>query len=84
MSPSSTADLTDDKSVPTVPKPTWIQASKTYKVPNITLNDPSNRPLRVITIGGGFSGIMMAYKIDQELTNVEHVIYERNPVIGGT
>ncbi|TVY17582.1 FAD-binding monooxygenase aflW [Lachnellula arida] len=84
MSPSSTADLADNTSAPTVPKSTWIQASKTYKVPNITLNDPSQRPLRVITIGGGVSGVMMAYKIDQEMTNVEHVIYERNPSIGGT
>ena len=27
---------------------------------------------------------MMAYKIQQQCHNVEHVIYERNPEIGGT
>lgn len=62
----------------------WIKASKTYKVPTVTLNDPANRSLRVITIGGGVSGIMMAYKIDQECKFVEQVVYERNPEIGGT
>jgi cation diffusion facilitator CzcD-associated flavoprotein CzcO len=30
------------------------------------------------------SGIMMAYKIQQECENVEHVVYERNSGIGGT
>ncbi|TVY26051.1 FAD-binding monooxygenase [Lachnellula hyalina] len=84
MSPSSTADLVDNSPVPTVQKPKWIQASKIYEVPKTTLNDPANRPLRVITIGGGVSGIMMAYKIDQGMKNVEHIIYERNPMIGGT
>ena len=84
MSPSSTADLVDNSPVPTVQKPKWIQASKIYEVPKTTLNDPANRPLRVITIGGGVSGIMMAYKIDQGMKNVEHIVYERNPMIGGT
>lgn len=83
-------------------KDSWIRASTTYKVPNITLNDPANRKLRVITIGAGVSGvrdslirylksgltngvqIMMAYKIQEECENVEHVIYERNPCHGGT
>ncbi|TVY37816.1 putative sterigmatocystin biosynthesis monooxygenase [Lachnellula subtilissima] len=73
MSPSSTADLIDNGPVPTIQKPKWIQASKTYEVPKTTLNDPANRPLRVITIGGGVSGIMMAYKIDQGMKNVEHL-----------
>jgi hypothetical protein len=30
------------------------------------------------------SQIMMAYKIQEECENVEHVIYERNPKFGGT
>ena len=83
------------------PKDSWIKASPTYQVPNITLNDPANRKMKVITIGAGYSGvrsllhlpdiqsltlrqIMMAYKISQECHNVEHVIYEKNPEIGGT
>lgn len=62
----------------------WIRPSSVYEVPNITLNDPSNRKLRVITIGGGVSGIMMAHKIQQKCENVEHQIYERNAQPGGT
>lgn len=62
----------------------WIRPSSVYEVPNITLNDPENRKLRVITIGGGVSGIMHAYKISQECENVEHVVYERNAKHGGT
>ncbi|EGP86187.1 uncharacterized protein MYCGRDRAFT_60715 [Zymoseptoria tritici IPO323] len=51
---------------------------------NITWNDPNNRKLRVLTIGGGVSGILMAYQIQKQCANVEHVIYEKNPDIGGT
>lgn len=34
----------------------WIKASPTYQIPDITLYDPTNRKLRVITIGAGYSG----------------------------
>lgn len=40
--------------------------------------------MRVLTIGGGVSGILMAYHIQKECPNVEHVIYEKNADIGGT
>ncbi|OAL32862.1 hypothetical protein AYO20_07653 [Fonsecaea nubica] len=43
--------------------------------------------LRVITIGAGFSGLTMANKIQRthKLDDIiEHVIYEKNPEIGGT
>ena len=46
--------------------------------------DPQNRKLRVITIGGGLSGILMAYQIQKYCMNVEHQIYEKNHDIGGT
>lgn len=70
-------------SVQDLPK-TWIGPSETYQVPNITLNDPSNRALRVICIGGGVSGIMMAYKVQQKCENVDIVVYEKNSRTGGT
>jgi cation diffusion facilitator CzcD-associated flavoprotein CzcO len=54
-----------------------------YTVPDVTLRDPKNRPMRVVTVGAGYSGIMLAYKIERELQNVEHVIYEKNGDIGG-
>jgi len=42
------------------------------------------KKLRVITIGGGASGINMAYQIKKHMENVEHVAYEKNPELGGT
>ena len=50
---------------------------------NVTWNDPNNRKLRVLTIGGGVTGILMAYQIQKWTPNVEHVIYEKNDDIGG-
>lgn len=51
--------------------------------PSITWMDPANRKMRVITIGTGISGILMAYQIQKQCSNVEHVLYERNADIGG-
>ncbi|KAH3940636.1 hypothetical protein HBH98_219190 [Parastagonospora nodorum] len=55
-----------------------------YTVPDITYKDPNNRRLRVVTIGTGFSGVLLAYKLKNETENVEHVMYEKNGDIGGT
>ena len=51
---------------------------------DLTWMDPNNRKLRVLTIGGGVSGILMAYQIQKQCGNIEHVIYEKNADIGGT
>jgi hypothetical protein len=61
-----------------------MKAGSSYTVPKLTLFDPANRPLKVITIGAGVSGILMAYKIQKQMQNVELKIYERNADIGGT
>jgi ribulose 1,5-bisphosphate synthetase/thiazole synthase len=53
-------------------------------VPTIVLGASENRKLRIITVGGGFSGVMLAYNLERELQNVEHTIYEKNSDIGGT
>ncbi|OAA60218.1 Flavin monooxygenase-like protein [Niveomyces insectorum RCEF 264] len=42
------------------------------------------KPLRIITIGAGASGINMAYQTKKHLKNIELVCYEKNPKIGGT
>jgi len=55
-----------------------------YHIPLTTLNDPGSRRLKVITIGAGFSGIMLAHDIERDCKNVEHIIYEKNSEIGGT
>ncbi|KAB5511525.1 flavin-binding monooxygenase [Coniochaeta sp. 2T2.1] len=41
------------------------------------------RPIKVIVIGAGISGIAFAYKA-QALEAVEYTIYEKNPDVGGT
>ena len=37
-----------------------------YQIPDITFCDPKNRRLKVLTIGAGVSGIMMAYQIQKQ------------------
>ena len=37
-----------------------------YEIPDITFRDPKNRQLKVLTIGAGVSGIMMAYQIQKQ------------------
>ncbi|EME38864.1 flavin-binding monooxygenase-like protein [Dothistroma septosporum NZE10] len=56
-----------------------------YNIPqNTTWNAPSNRKIRVLTIGAGISGILMAYQLQKHCENVEHVVYEKNEDVGGT
>lgn len=49
-----------------------------------TWMDPQNRRLRVLSIGAGVSGILMAYQIQKQCGNVEHVVYEKNADVAGT
>ncbi|RBQ79640.1 hypothetical protein FVER14953_12664 [Fusarium verticillioides] len=55
-----------------------------YHIPFAPIGDPGNRRLKVITIGAGLAGVMLAYNIEKHCPNVEHVIYEKNPTVGGT
>lgn len=42
------------------------------------------RPLRVIVIGAGFSGINCGIRIPQRLRHVNLTVYEKNADVGGT
>ena len=42
------------------------------------------RPLKVIVIGAGYSGIYCGIRIPEKLRNVDLVIYEKNAGVGGT
>lgn len=53
-------------------------------IPDVVLNDPNNRRLKVITVGAGLAGIMNAYNIQKECKNIEHVIFDKNGDLGGT
>ncbi|KAK0660177.1 putative sterigmatocystin biosynthesis monooxygenase stcW [Lasiodiplodia hormozganensis] len=55
-----------------------------YHIPDMLLDDPATRKVKVLTIGAGFSGIMLAYQIQKSCENVEFKIYEKNEDMGGT
>ena len=55
-----------------------------YFVPDTTYKSPKNRRVKVVSIGAGFAGILIAYKIQKELENVDLTIYEKNGDVGGT
>ena len=55
-----------------------------YSIPDYVLNDRGHRKIKVLTIGAGVSGILMAYLLQKNCQNVEHVIYEKNGDVGGT
>lgn len=42
------------------------------------------RPLRVIAVGAGASGLNFARQVELHMTNVDLTIYEKNPDVGGT
>ena len=44
----------------------------------------TKRPLRVIALGAGASGICLARFLPQQLENVSLSIYDKNPEFGGT
>jgi hypothetical protein len=75
----------DINSIPNTDRVDYSQpGSSGYEVDkDIMWNNPQNRKLRVLTIGGGISGILMAYQIQKHCNNVEHIVYEKNSDIGG-
>lgn len=50
-------------------------ADSHYVIPNRGHSDPDN--IRVICVGAGFSGVCLAYKLQQTVTNYELVCYEK-------
>lgn len=46
----------------------------------------TRRPLRVVCLGAGYSGLMMGIVFNERMkdANAEFVIYERNADLGGT
>ncbi|RHZ62629.1 hypothetical protein CDV55_105871 [Aspergillus turcosus] len=42
------------------------------------------RHLRVIAIGAGASGLNLAYQISNHMRNIDLIVYEKNPDVGGT
>lgn len=42
------------------------------------------RPIKVICIGAGFSGILAGIRFPQRVENLDFTIYEKNEEVGGT
>jgi len=42
------------------------------------------RPLRVVCIGAGATGLDVTYKIKKHLRNIDLQVYEKNTSVGGT
>lgn len=51
-------------------------------VENRSVNE--SRPLRVVVIGAGISGILTCIRFKQRIPNIELCIYDKNADIGGT
>lgn len=56
--------------------------SNGYKLGNFCIDE--YRPMRVVCIGAGFSGILAGIRFPQKVPNIDFAIYEKNPAIGGT
>ncbi|KAF2800321.1 flavin-binding monooxygenase-like protein [Melanomma pulvis-pyrius CBS 109.77] len=58
--------------------------SECPQIPDVVLNDPANRGIKVIIIGAGVGGILHSYNIDKQCSNVQYTVYEKNSDVGGT
>ncbi|GLA32505.1 hypothetical protein AnigIFM63326_000714 [Aspergillus niger] len=61
-------------------------ASMGRHVPYEIIDEPSRsrRKIRIIVIGAGASALNFAHDIDQSTLDIELVLYEKNPEVGGT
>ncbi|KAG6908883.1 hypothetical protein DXG01_002861 [Tephrocybe rancida] len=56
------------------------------EVPHPRVKNPiyAERPMKIICIGAGASGLLLAYKLQRSFNNFELVLYEKNADISGT
>lgn len=69
------------------PSPPPAQAPADTGTPLFKLGDfpiDEARPLKVIVVGAGFSGIAAGIRFLQQVPNVELIIYDKNEGAGGT
>lgn len=59
-----------------------VQPHEPYEI--IDQPSRSRRKMRIIVIGAGASALNFAHDIDQSTLDIELVLYEKNPEIGGT
>jgi cation diffusion facilitator CzcD-associated flavoprotein CzcO len=44
----------------------------------------AERHIRIICVGAGASGLLLAYKLQKHFNNFTLVVYEKNPAVAGT
>ena len=56
------------------------------QVPDFSAQKPIHEPrhVKVICIGAGASGLVLAYKLQRSFSNFELIIYEKNEDVSGT
>ncbi|KAH0591296.1 hypothetical protein H2248_001384 [Termitomyces sp. 'cryptogamus'] len=57
-------------------------ASNAYELPNFSIDDA--RPIKVVTIGAGYSGITAGIRFRQRVKNIDLTVYESQAGVGGT
>lgn len=57
--------------------------SEPYVVPDL-YHSQITRPIKVVCLGAGLSGLCLAYKMTKGLESFHLTIYEKNTDIGGT
>lgn len=58
------------------------QTMPSFQIPSRPIDD--HRPVKVICVGAGFSGLCTAIQFPRKIKNLALQIYEKNPDIGGT
>lgn len=68
-------------------QPGYTAFKNNAKEEGFTLHDvpvENQRPIKVIVVGAGYSGIYHGIRIPERLRNCELVIYDKNAGVGGT
>lgn len=68
--------------VPVQSQPETAAAESKHVVEDRSIDE--KRPLRVLVIGAGISGILSCIRFRQRIQNLEICIYDKNEDIGGT
>ena len=59
---------------------TWGEGEE--RLLSLPINE--ERDLKIICIGAGASGLLLAYKLQRSFERFELVVYEKNPEVAGT
>ncbi|PSR70625.1 hypothetical protein PHLCEN_2v13485 [Hermanssonia centrifuga] len=82
---TKTASATNNRDASKLPVSSPEEApASTFKLGDFQIDDPNARPMKILIIGTGFSGIAAGIRFRQRIPGVEMVIYEKSEAVGGT